>query len=243
MNQSRPPVPTDVARQLRQEARFGCSKCGNPIIEYHHIIRWEIEQHFRPEDMVAFCPNCHDEADAMTEQEERDYKANPINIQKGLTEGYLRLKQNNLVVQMGNNYFINNGTILSVDKERLMGIRLNPNGRLEISVDLYDKDDNLIAIIDNNDWILGNYKIWDFEFDYNYIIIRNKLYDISLELDAQVTPVKINGKLWRKKHLFYIKPSSIKADGFNNSVYFSNCTFGLLNANSITQSIELWPTG
>jgi len=30
-------IPVDIKRQLRQEANFGCCKCGVPILEYHHI--------------------------------------------------------------------------------------------------------------------------------------------------------------------------------------------------------------
>jgi hypothetical protein len=30
-------IPSEIKRQLRQEAGFGCCICGIPIIEYHHI--------------------------------------------------------------------------------------------------------------------------------------------------------------------------------------------------------------
>ncbi len=72
----RPRTPEPVARQLCQEAGFGCCKCGVPIIEYHHIIKWSVDQHFRPEDMMVLCPTHHDEAgSAMDEAEQRLLKA------------------------------------------------------------------------------------------------------------------------------------------------------------------------
>lgn len=55
----RPPTPADVERKLRQEAGFGCARCGHPYIEYHHIIPYAEEPHFRAEDMIALCGNCH----------------------------------------------------------------------------------------------------------------------------------------------------------------------------------------
>ncbi len=33
-----PSTPLLIKRQLRQEAGFGCCKCGKPIIQYHYII-------------------------------------------------------------------------------------------------------------------------------------------------------------------------------------------------------------
>ena len=39
---NRPPIPEGVKRKLRQEAYFGCVKCGCPIIEYHHIEPWSV---------------------------------------------------------------------------------------------------------------------------------------------------------------------------------------------------------
>ena len=37
--ENRSAIPEIVKRQVRQEAGFGCCKCGNPIFEYHHIIK------------------------------------------------------------------------------------------------------------------------------------------------------------------------------------------------------------
>lgn len=49
-------MPLPVKRKLRQEAGFGCCKCGRPIIEYHHIIPYSNDDpHFRVEDMMCLC--------------------------------------------------------------------------------------------------------------------------------------------------------------------------------------------
>ena len=50
---SRRPVPTNVERELRQEAGIGCCLCGFPFFYLHHIVEWHVEQHFRVEDMMA----------------------------------------------------------------------------------------------------------------------------------------------------------------------------------------------
>src|SRR5450755_2216738 len=78
-------LPAAVARQLRQEAGFGCCKCGTPILQYHHIVEWAEEEHFRPEDMMVLCPLHHDQATkgAMPAIEQRQMKSAPHNIQRG----------------------------------------------------------------------------------------------------------------------------------------------------------------
>jgi hypothetical protein len=88
---SRPDIPAAVDRQLRQEAGFGCCRCGNPIFEYHHIIPWAVEAHFRPEDMMVLCFYHHREfGTAMPEAEQRTYKSRPYKIQHGPAGGLLR---------------------------------------------------------------------------------------------------------------------------------------------------------
>src|ERR1700737_1556469 len=72
VNRSRP--------QLR-----GWCKCGCPLLQYHHIVEWAEEAHFRPEDMMVLCPLHHDQATkgAMPELEQRQMKSAPPNIQQG----------------------------------------------------------------------------------------------------------------------------------------------------------------
>ena len=81
---------------------FGCCKCGRPVYQYHHIIDYAIEQHFRPEDMMILCPYCHDEATkAMPELEQRGHKANPYNIQRGMVSGSLEINHSECAVDLG----------------------------------------------------------------------------------------------------------------------------------------------
>ena len=50
--------PKKVIQTLRQEVGFGCPvpNCGNPYLEWHHFDPpWSIENHHRPEGMIALC--------------------------------------------------------------------------------------------------------------------------------------------------------------------------------------------
>ncbi len=104
MLDTRPFTPPEVELQLRREACFGCCKCGCPIIIYHHIIPWKIEHHFRPQDMMCFCPNDATEADsgAMPEAKQRFYKLNPRNKIKGFAKGKLVINHNIPIIGVGN---------------------------------------------------------------------------------------------------------------------------------------------
>lgn len=93
----RPPTPADVERTLRQEAGFGCAKCGHPYVEFHHIVPYAEEQHFRPEDMVALCGNCHPAVSKQGQDRQYGVKHNPFNPRSGLFRGALEYDKRNLV--------------------------------------------------------------------------------------------------------------------------------------------------
>src|SRR5437867_1684432 len=97
----RPPTPPAVALRLRKEAGFGCCKCGFPVVQYHHIIEYANDPHFRPEDMMALCARCHEEATkgVMTVAEQRRFKAHPHNIGRGWAAGPLKINHDECVVE------------------------------------------------------------------------------------------------------------------------------------------------
>ena len=109
--------------------------------------------------MMLLCPeiNCHTMAtqNAMSEYEQRSYKANPYNRQRGYAEGSLALHRQILADSLGSVQFVGDDTFLQVDDKPLLSLNLSPDGRLLLSIDLYDKGDNLLAVIDQNEWIAG----------------------------------------------------------------------------------------
>jgi len=50
--------PAAVRRELRREVGFGCPipDCGIPYLTWHHFDpEWRVEEHHRPEGMIALC--------------------------------------------------------------------------------------------------------------------------------------------------------------------------------------------
>ncbi len=196
-------IPAAVARQLRQEARFGCCACGVPIIQYHHIVEWAKDQHFRPEDMMALCPTHHDQATkrAMPEPEQRQLKAKPHNIQRGLAKGLLAVRQDYCAANFGSVTVVGEGTFLRIDGENILGFHIG-DGNLELSLRLFSSEDELLLEIDRNEWISGDPLPWDIEADWQTLTLRERARQISLSLNAKAVPLELDANLWRAgKHV------------------------------------------
>lgn len=213
-------VPEPIKRQVRQKAGFGCCKCGFPIIEYHHIVRDSL----KPEDIMLLCPIHHHEATvgAMLEEEQLYWKANPYNIQSGYVEGKLKINQKTPVINIGTNQFIGDGNFIIVDGENIFSTEIN-EGRLELSMMLYDQKDNPVAVIKRNEWISGNPLPWDLESKFQWLKIRRKLRDIQLEINARKYPIDIRANMWRKGQNFQLYPNLILLNGVVKESGIKNC--------------------
>ncbi len=226
-------VPEPIKRLVRQEAGFGCCKCGNPIIEYHHIVPKSED----PRDIMVLCPICHHEATvgAMTEEEQRFYKEHPSNIQRGYVKGELKINQKLPVVAIGNNQFVGEGDFILVDQDSLLSLSVN-SGRLELSIKLYDHNDQLLVHIENNEWISGDPMPWDLKSSFQWLRIRHKLRNIALEIDARKIPIKLRANLYRKGQNFQLNPRQIIFNGIVQNVGFVNLCFVALRLVADTSS-------
>jgi hypothetical protein len=233
-------IPEPVKRKVRQDAGFGCCKCGFPIIEYHHIIK----DSSKPEHIMLLCPIHHYEAtvQAMLEEEQISYKKHPYNIEKGFVEGKLKINQETPVVNVGTNQFVGDGNFILVDGENLLSTEIN-EGRLELSMRLYDKNDNLVAKIERNEWISGDPLPWDLESRFQWLRIRRKPRDIELEIDARNYPIDIRADMWRKRQNFQLSPDQLLFNGVIKQAGLRNlCLVALqLQADTSTKKFSIVP--
>jgi hypothetical protein len=243
---SRPPIPPGIKRLLRQEAGFGCCKCGRPIIEYHHIIPYSEEApHFRPQDLMCLCPYCHHEATlgAMSEEEQRELKLNPVNILNNKAQGYLKINQTSLILSLGTIQFVTDNEVITMDDKDLISIKINESGRIDISLLLYDEQNVKILEIIDNEWISGDYIPWDIESSFQWLIIRHRKYKILLAISAKSFPVSILGELWYNRTNFSIKPSGVQINNEYVSMGISNLCFvgGNIKVDTLKRSISIQP--
>jgi hypothetical protein len=212
---NRPAVPEDVKRQLRQEAGFGCCLCGLPIFDYQHIVPYSERPHFKSEDMMILCPWHHREATvgALTEAEQRKAKARPFNIVRGYADGLLKLHAKLCAIAVGSVQFVGEGVWISIDGEPLLRLAMDEQGRLEISLTLYDHNGALLAIIERNEWISGDPLPWDIESGFQTLRIRRKHREVVFDCDVRQSPPRVFAELWKGAQLVSLRRSGIFLDG------------------------------
>lgn len=188
-------IPVAIRRSLRQEANFGCAKCGNPLIQMHHIIPWNQTHTHNPEDMLALCPNDHYRAD-MHEYSEvylRELKHSPHNA-ICVNDAFM-VQTNELTVSLADIIFVNTPRILVVDDFDI--ISLNKENKFpQINVNFFDKFDRWIAIVDQNQWYVDTRTVWDIEYRPRHLIVRCTPRNISLELEIIDDVIFIRGTLY-----------------------------------------------
>ena len=156
----------------------------------------------------------------ITEEEQRQSKANPVNIQRGYAEGLLRITEPAVAVHVATNDFVGPGFKLVVDNQPLLALDRASAGRLHLSLDLCDQDDNLLLGIVNNEWIAGDPLPWDIEFGVRWLTIRRHRGDVALRLDARATPVTLQGDFWRKGQHFSLGPTGLYFNGVLRNIGF-----------------------
>lgn len=212
-------LPANIARQLRKEAGFGCCVCGNPIFQYHHIVPWSKEDpHFRPEDMMILClehhGECHDyrENPTLSIEEQREAKENPFNIKNGHMEGLLKIRTNQVKVgwslfTLKKGVFID---IIKVGQDSAFSLSMREENNLEISGNFYDKDGNLLATLEKNNFISDEQFPWDIQFRRQWVKINLKPRDIFLEINTHITPIEVRANVWYKGFHLIINKSTFK---------------------------------
>ena len=181
MSEARPNPPSSVVRQLRQESGFGCVQCGAPFVEYHHIVPWAEENHFRPEDMVAVCPTCHSMFARLPRERQYDRKKEPHNIREGNAQGVFAYDGSG-GVSLGGNIFVGTPYLLAYDGNLLLGYG-NTGLENAIYADFIDAAGLSIFKVEWNEFRFSPDNVWDFDFKWNYAIARNKPRDLFFEFD------------------------------------------------------------
>jgi len=159
---------------------------------------------------MLLCPLHHHKAtvEAMLEPEQRSHKSSPFNITKGTVKGMLTVNQETPVINLGTCQLVGEGDFILIDGESLLSMRIS-EGRLQLSMKLYDESDSLVAEVRDNEWISGDPLPWDLESMFQWLRIRRKLRDIRLEIDARKWPLDITADIWRKHDQFHLSSDGI----------------------------------
>ncbi|MEQ1617729.1 MAG: HNH endonuclease [Terricaulis sp.] len=190
-------IPADVKRQLRQEAGFGCCRCGHPFLQYHHIIPLAVERHNRPQDMMAVCGNCHHlfTVGAEPEVDQRKYKTTPRNVREGMSRGRLYTTSTELKVRVGGGMAVNTPNLLTTWNDRhIVSARLSDDGRVLLSALIQDIDGQLVAVLRDNEWSALPGRVWDFECSPMKATVRSAPGRLAFEADCRGEVVEVKGE-------------------------------------------------
>ena len=212
---NRPATPRPVKRELRQRAGYGCCRCGFAIYQYHHIIPYSVDQHFRVEDMMILCPNCHSMATdgALTLDEQRRIQRQPYNVRQGYASGAVKINQPYCAVAAGGFLLVGRGPLITVDEHPLLILEPGDDGEMMLSIKLLDENNQTLALIEQNEWVAGDPTIWDMESGHQRLTIRQSRRRISLDIDAKNEPVLLRAELWQNRRLISLNPAGMRFDG------------------------------
>lgn len=232
MNEPRPPIPRDIARQVRQRCRFGCVICQSPIYDYDHIIDYSDIREHSVENLVLLCPTCHRKKKKGQLTRERIHKALADNNRGARTKQESIEAEYNIVDFGSNLVGAIGGTLINVEGFGKISVR--QEDMTLISAVIYDPDGRLaIEIIDNKYTLCVS--TWDIEFVGETLTFRSQLNDIFAELifSADARTLKVRGKFRISSDVtLKIKPNGVFLNQHllarNNFV--GSCQTGLLVA-------------
>lgn len=211
--------PASVRRELRQEANFGCSICGAPILQYHHIVPFSEEQHHDPDRMIALCPNHHQQAGpqgaAISRERLYEEKRDPAN--RAITDYEFYFESGTPEITFGGSKFIledaNEMVLLEVDYLPLISMNY-ADGILSFDCFLYDSSNELIAGVDENEWWVDPRAVWDLQYSPNSFTVWHGRRDIglSVEYDHDSDQISLRGNLYYNGEKIRATPSKINID-------------------------------
>lgn len=205
-----------IKRIIRKEALFGCAVCGNPIIEYHHIIPFHEVRCHEVDNLIALCPTHHYKADRGMIPKAKLYnlKFNPFNNKQDVIKDDFFLGiYDKLEFKLGDTVFIRTPSLIVVDNFPLISITKDEFNNAIMDAKFFDKSANLIAEIVQNEWItyMSEENIWDIQYTGGRLKINSGKKNIFLEL--QTNPennlVNLRANMFYEGTYFDIKPSKI----------------------------------
>lgn len=224
MSKSRPPIPESIKRQVRQNSFFGCVICGMPFYEYEHIEEYAQVQEHTVDNIILLCPNHHASKTTHKLSKERlvHAKNNPFNGTKEQTAAYKIEPSSDLAIKIGTNAClgwdsarIKDHHVFWINGESYFTLHANDDGWLSVSLKITDQQGEILLKVINGELSI-NTNIFDFSYEGNRIIIRDKNYK-KIILDVRIADNKVE-----ISHAYFMHQGN---DGFivENGVLYTIC--------------------
>ena len=149
--------PDSVKKTLRDEVSFGCPVpgCGSPYLEWHHFDPpWHIQEHHRPEGMIAFCREHHIQADhgAFTVDQIRTFKKEAKRTWAQVS-GKFNWMRHRLLTVVGGNFFYETPVVFQLKGTPIIWFERDESDYLLLNLTMLTTSGEPRASIRNNEWI------------------------------------------------------------------------------------------
>ena len=143
--------------------------------------------------------------------------------------GALEYDKRDLVFKVGGNWYENTPIILQFRDLPIISCLLD-EGQAKVSLNLLDKNGNIILAVKENDVTFRVDDLWDFEYAHNFALARYGPRDIALRMDFRKSDAVIEGKIWLGDKQVKLGPNETELPGQNlfkgNRV--SDCGVGIV---------------
>jgi hypothetical protein len=208
--QRRQPSSANFDRRLASDVPSVGIRISSTTISFRSLR----EQHFRPQDMVALCGNCHPSVANLGRDLQYAIKSNPHNVRNGQLRGALEYDKRDLVFKVGGNWYENVSVILQFSDLPIIACRI-AEGQAQVSLNLLDRNGYVVLKVVENNIAFRVDDLWDFEYGYNVAVARYGSNDIALRLDFRKPEAVIEGKIWFRDRQVKLGPNETTLPGQN----------------------------
>ena len=220
-------IPRDIRRILRQEAYFGCAKCGSPILQYHHIVQFAEEAHHNPEHMIALCPTCHQGLGKMRREKCYSLKANPWNKRNGKIRGELGTDKDTTAFLVGSCTYIDTPIVFSYYNRPIIRYTIE-DGQALLDIYIPKQDMWPDILVEKNDLMINSAGKWDIDFRTNFLRVQKESGATYFQIDLRKEVAEIEGQLVIGNEEFRFSPTSTNFGGVTiKGGTFVNCGGGI----------------
>lgn len=223
-------IPTETKREVRQRCGFGCVVCGHPLYEYEHMEGWALMKRHLADEITLLCDFHHREKTngLRSIASVRASNEHPFNRQAEHSTSkpyFYEVQPATMRIKVGGNYFfydekspVSGMTVISISSHPILWFNLE-NGNLLLNLSLYDKNNNLVVSIRDNELVYSTGP-WDITLVGKTLTIQAASRDTMLSLT--VSPNENLISIDRAMLRYMGHQVIVGTTGFNN---FSGCRF------------------
>jgi hypothetical protein len=183
--------------------------------------------------MIALCRDHHQASDdgAISRSELYIHKENPAN--EKAVDYEFHFNPHSPIILLGSEFIVEVGSpgtykILQVQDQPIISIQYSGD-RLMFDIHFFDKSNELVAEITENEWWADTEKFWDIKYQSNRLKLWNKKYEIGLYIEHHPKQgvMSFRGRFIYNGREFYIFPKSVQAYGGNSEMASIGAVLGV----------------